>query len=169
MNTSTHTIRSFPPIVDTRSRILILGSMPGAMSLAKRQYYGYPRNQFWKIMFSLFDREIADEYDDKIAFLKSRSIALWDVLARCERNGSADTAIRNPKPNDIRGMLRDHPAIHRVLFNGKSVEKLFRTHIGYNDLPIDAFHTLPSTSPAHAVRFEVKYDTWKHAIRESGI
>ncbi len=117
-------------------------------------------------MFSIFNQEIADEYIEKIAFLKKNSIALWDVLESCERTGSADAAIRNPKPNDIRGLLFGYPAIQLVLFNGKSVEKLFKKHIGYNDLPEVMFRVLPSTSPAHAVRFEEKHDEWKRAIKE---
>lgn len=166
MNTSPHILHSFPPIVDARSRLLVLGSMPGAMSLEKREYYGHPLNAFWKIMFSIFNQEIADEYNEKIAFLKMHSIALWDVLESCERTGSADAAIRNPKPNDIRGLLCGYPAIQRVLFNGKSVEKLFKKYIGYNDLPGVAFRVLPSTSPAHAVRFEDKYTAWERVMRE---
>lgn len=166
MSTAPHLLHSFPPVVDARSRILVLGSMPGVMSLEKREYYGHPMNIFWKIIFSMFGREIADTYGDKIAFLKKNFIALWDVLESCERAGSADAAIRNPSPNDIKGLLRDHPAIRCVLFNGKSVEKLFRAQIGYNDMQDVSYYTLPSTSPAHAVRFEVKYNAWESVMRE---
>lgn len=168
MNGSPHTIHSFPPVVDDRSRILILGSMPGAMSLEKRHYYGNPRNRFWKIIHAVFGHEPAGGYDDDIAFLKRNSIALWDVLESCERTGSADAAIKHPRPNDILGLLRGHPAIRCVLFNGKSAEKLFRAHVGYDGLPVRAYHTLPSTSPAHAVKFEVTYDAWERAMRECG-
>jgi len=47
-------LRSFKPVVDENSRVLILGSMPGPEALRKRQYYGFDGNHFWKILPRLF-------------------------------------------------------------------------------------------------------------------
>lgn len=86
-------IKSFEPLVDKESKVLILGSMPGVMSLNKQQYYGNPRNHFWKIIYSLFN-EVEDElYEQKKAFLLRKGIALWDVINNCYREGSLDSNI----------------------------------------------------------------------------
>ncbi len=159
-------IRSFGPVVDARSRILILGSMPGVMSLEKQEYYGHPRNAFWKIIYAVFGRAVEDDYRIRCAFLKSRGVALWDVIESCERPGSSDTAITNARPNDITRLVRGHRAITAVLFNGHAAEKIYKKHIGYEALPAIACHVLPSTSPANTMEYEEKYTRWKSAIRE---
>ncbi|TAL37001.1 MAG: DNA-deoxyinosine glycosylase [Spirochaetes bacterium] len=159
-------IRSFPPIADSSSRILILGSMPGVMSLDKKEYYGNPANKFWKIMFAVFGAPGSDNYRDKLRLLKNNAVALWDVLESCEREGSLDSEIRNERPNDIGALVKKYPGIRCLLFNGKSVAKLFKKHHGADTLPGLEARILPSTSPAHAVSFEVKYAEWKRVIGE---
>jgi hypoxanthine-DNA glycosylase len=88
------TMRStgLPPIIDDLSRVIILGSMPSEMSLILHQYYGNPRNHFWKIGYSLFGREPHPVYEDRVAFLREKRIALWDVIDSCERGRGAWTA-----------------------------------------------------------------------------
>ncbi|MDV3426481.1 MAG: DNA-deoxyinosine glycosylase [Bacillota bacterium] len=94
-------IRSFDPIADENSKLLILGTMPGAESLRKQQYYGYDRNQFWKIMFSVFQEDFKENYDEKKKLLLENGAALWDVIKNCERENSSDSKIKRPEANDI--------------------------------------------------------------------
>ena len=159
---------SFPPVVDGRAKILILGTMPGLASLRANQYYAHPGNAFWKIIYGLFGQEPDPDYRRKIEFLRGKGIALWDVVQSCERPGSADSAIRREIPNDIEGLLKEFPAIRAIICNGRKAEALFRKHIGgANGLTCQC---LPSTSPAHASKsYEDKRREWagiKEALHE---
>ena len=157
------TINSFPPVVDQNTEVLILGTMPGAMSLEKQEYYGYPRNQFWKIMYTLFaELPVADEFETKIALLQRNNIGLWDVLEACERKGSLDINIKNQTENDIRGLLHKHPKIRKILFNGKESFRFFVKKFGE---PMDIeHHVMPSTSPANTTSFDKKLEAWRTAL-----
>lgn len=159
---------SFPPIVPARPHTLILGSMPSVASLERQQYYGFKHNAFWKIMAALLEFDADASYRERTRALQNAGIALWDVLASCERKGSLDSDIEHAtaQANDIEGLLRKHPSIERICLNGKSVEQLFRKHV-LKHQKISAhveIVTLPSTSPANArLRFEDKLDLW-HAV-----
>ena len=159
-------VRSFPPVANAAARILILGSMPGAASLAASRYYAHPRNAFWPIMGELIGAGPELPYRERLMVLKRHGIALWDVLKSCHRPGSLDAAIDDAslEPNDLPGFLRRHPRIDRLYFNGAKAEQVFRRHV----LPrLEAAACprcvrLPSTSPAHAARsFEQKLDAWR--------
>jgi hypoxanthine-DNA glycosylase len=148
LSASAPLLRSFEPIVDARSRVLVLGTMPGTKALRIQQYYGYERNHFWPIMFDLLAGGRALDYPEKLALVRRHRIALWDVLASCERLGAADAAIRNGVPNAIPELLARHPGIHTVFCNGGLSAKLFLQHFGGRvSVPMIQ---LPSTSPAHA-------------------
>jgi hypothetical protein len=86
-------IFSFPPISDPRSEVLVLGTMPGEMSLRLSQYYGHKGNQFWRIMFELHGVDFSADYERRRQLLLENRIALWDVLKACVREGSADSGI----------------------------------------------------------------------------
>jgi hypoxanthine-DNA glycosylase len=144
-------VRSFPPVARRDAEVLILGSMPGAASLAANQYYAHPRNAFWRIMGSVLGFDPAAPYAVRVNALKTARIALWDVLRSCVRPGSLDAMIADEEPNDFAAFFRAHRRIARVYFNGAKAEASFRRHV----LPaLDArgiaFARLPSTSPAHA-------------------
>lgn len=141
-------LRSFPPIADARSRVLVLGTMPGPEALRKQQYYGFKGNHFWRIMSDLLARGRELPYDDKIELLRRNRIAVWDVLESCERVGAADAAIRNANPNDIPGLLAWHPGIHTVFCNGTLSARLFERH--FAGAIARRMIGLPSTSPANA-------------------
>ena len=158
-------IASFPPIVNTETETLILGTMPGAMSLQKQEYYAYKQNQFWKIMFTVFaNGQVPEIFEHKVALLQQNHIGLWDVLANCERQGSLDIHIKNHTENDITGLLQQFPKIKKILFNGKESHRYFMKKFGTIDGI--SLHVLPSTSPANTVRFELKLSEWQKALFE---
>lgn len=163
LSASAPLLRSFAPIADERSRVLVLGTMPGTKALRIQQYYGYERNHFWPIMFDLLAGGRALDYPEKIALMRRHRIALWDVLASCERTGAADAAIRNGTPNAIPELLERHPGIHTVFCNGGLSAKLFLQHFaGRVTVPMIG---LPSTSPAHAAMpYAAKRARWKIVI-----
>lgn len=158
-------LRSFDPVIDCKCKIIILGTMPGVKSLDKQEYYGHERNAFWNIVCSLFGRSGITEYSQKKAFLLEHHIALWDVLKACEREGSLDSNIKNPVPNDFKSLFQKYPNIQAIYFNGEPAEKLFdrlvAKSIGRVEIPK---FRLPSTSPANAIRYEQKLKHWNLII-----
>lgn len=150
----------FPPQASPDARILILGTMPSAASLQKHQYYGNPNNAFWPIVFSLWNEPLPDDYDARVQFLAMHRIALWDVLRLCDREGSADAAIRQPHPNDFVAFAREHPCIHTLFFNSTNAAVFYRKLVIPDPFAAAEKHTLPSTSPARAMRFEAKRELW---------
>lgn len=151
-------ISSFPPVIDSRSEILILGSIPGAKSLEMQQYYAHPQNKFWKIIFNLFHENFTEDYFERMDVLKKHHIALWDVIDSCERKGSLDSEIRNEEANQIEGLLEQYPNIRAIFCNGGKSYKNLQKVLGKNyRLPIVL---LPSTSPLHTVSFEKKLEEW---------
>ena len=160
-------LRSFKPIVDKRSKVLVLGTMPGPEALRRREYYGFPGNHFWPILQKLFgagDRHLS--YPQKIRLVRKNRIALWDVIASCEREGASDGAIRRVKPNRIPQLLRQYPNIRKIFVNGKTAERLFRLH--FKNTAKVPVHGLPSTSPAHAaMSLKRKAEFWSKVKRAS--
>lgn len=163
-------IYSFPPFETATSHTLILGTMPGKMSLALQQYYAHPRNAFWPIMGELFGFDAREDFSTRKLRLMAAGIALWDVLQSCIREGSLDTDIDTESivPNDLAGFLDSHTAIRRIGFNGTKAAQLFRRHVQphltINDRSIE-YLFLPSTSPAHAgMNFEKKLLAWRRII-----
>jgi len=150
------------PVADRATRILILGSFPGAASLAAQQYYGHPRNQFWPLLAAVLDTELAGlPYPQRLRRLLAHGVGLWDVIASCERAGSLDSAIRNPRHNDFSVLKRRCPLLTRICFNGKTAGK-FEPRLaaaGFQTL------VLPSSSPANAQSsFAEKLVLWRGII-----
>ncbi len=150
-------IFSFPPIINEQSKILILGTMPGKDSLKFNEYYAHSRNAFWKIMFTLFNQPFSSDYKTKQALLLNNNIALWDILKACERESSLDSDIIGEEPNDLEILLKNHPQINHLIFNGKSAVNYFMKYKKENSLP---FKVLPSTSPAFTISIERKLSEW---------
>ncbi|UAL11914.1 DNA-deoxyinosine glycosylase [Caulobacter segnis] len=148
----------FPPVVDANTRVLILGSLPGEASLAVQQYYGNPRNAFWRLMEGVLGVAlVALNYEARLTALLAHGVGLWDVIAEAERPGSLDAAIRDPAANDLLALVETLPALRVVAFNGGTAAKLGERLIG-GRIPTIA---LPSSSPAHAARtFEHKAQAW---------
>lgn len=153
-------LTSFQSIIDERSRILILGSMPGVESLRLQQYYANPRNQFWKIIYGIFDAGPGQAYEERISFIKSKNIALWDVIENCYREGSLDSKIREEQVNDFRGLYNAYPNVKTILFNGGKAYETYKKWIGFG-MPSDiTFQKLTSSSPANTKRYEEKLREW---------
>jgi hypoxanthine-DNA glycosylase len=153
---------SFAPVVDASTETLILGSLPGAASLAAGRYYAHPRNQFWRLVGAVIGVDLASlPYDDRLATLLRHRIGLWDVIADAERAGSLDAAIRNHAPNDLQSLVASLSALRTIGFNGGTAAKIGRARLG----PLAERYrlvTLPSSSPAHAARsFEEKLTFWR--------
>ena len=157
-------LEGLPPIADDRARILILGNMPSVMSLAAQQYYGNPRNGFWRITGDIFGFDPSSSYEDRTAALRVRGVAVWDVLRLCRREGSLDSSIEPDTmvANDFGPFFRTHPAIGQVFFNGAAAEKNF-LRLTSIDRPL-GYRRLPSTSPAQTMRYEDKLSVWREAL-----
>jgi double-stranded uracil-DNA glycosylase len=159
----------FPPIAGGRPRVLVLGSLPGRKSLEMGQYYAQPQNGFWRIMGALFGAEPSLPYPDRLERLIANRVAVWDVLAAGEREGSLDSAIvpASIVVNDFGSFFARHADIGLICFNGAKAAELFRRRV-LPALPQVASLpscVLPSTSPANAsVPFAAKLARWSAAL-----
>ncbi|WP_428631635.1 DNA-deoxyinosine glycosylase [Sphingopyxis sp.] len=150
---------SFAPHVAPDTRLLILGSLPGARSLAERQYYAHPTNQFWRLVGEVVDLPLAAlPYADRLAALHQAKIGLWDVIRSAERQTSSDSLIREVEAHDLTALIAGLPDLRMIAFNGgKSAA------IGRRQLPSlhgIAIIDLPSSSAAHTIGFTAKRDRW---------
>lgn len=155
-----------PPRADAQCRVLVLGSMPGGASLQEAQYYAHPRNRFWPVMAAVCGFAPDLPYDARLEALRQAGVGLWDVIGRCERKGSLDSAIvrGSEVPNPIADWLTTHPQVTAIALNGGKAAEAFRRHIRPT-LPDDAAlvtFALPSTSPAHAAMgLPALVDAWR--------
>lgn len=162
MPATTPTLSGLAPVIDANTRVLVLGSFPGAASLAAGQYYAHPRNQFWALLTALIgDEMVTVSYTARLEVLSKNHIGLWDVLSACEREGSLDTAIRKPAANDFKRLRHLCPELETVGFNGQTSGKFAPqfAEAGYRTV------VLPSSSPAHmAMSFEQKLAVWRRLV-----
>lgn len=153
--------RCFAPVVDARTRLLVLGSLPGEQSLAAQQYYANPQNRFWRLMSELLGTDlVALGYGARLAALLAHHVGLWDVVAEASRPGSLDSSIRDREDNDLVQLLRRFPGIRTLGFNGATAARL-----GTRALGEAAAHyrivQLPSSSPAHTMPYAEKLEQWR--------
>jgi len=143
-------LRGLPPIVRADCRVLILGSFPGVASLAAGRYYAHPRNRFWPVLQAIWPQrpmpQAGTGADEVGAWLAECGLGLWDVIARCDRAGSLDSAIRDAEMNDVAALARKLPALRAIVHNGGESARHGR-HLDALGLPR---LILPSTSPANA-------------------
>ncbi|MUT67892.1 DNA-deoxyinosine glycosylase [Paenibacillus sp. NEAU-GSW1] len=142
-------IHSFPPVIDDRARVLVLGTAPSVKSLEHKQFYGHPRNYFWGVVYGLFGAGAPnDHYGSRLAFLQEHRLAVFDVIESCEREGSLDVNIRDERPNDLPALLAQYPGLRCFAFNGSKAfstfRKFYRNHPAFEQLTLVQ---LPSTSP----------------------
>jgi hypoxanthine-DNA glycosylase len=156
-----------PPVIARRTRLLVLGSFPGAASLQAGQYYAHPRNHFWPLMGALLGADLAGlAYRERLALLRARGVGLWDVYASCRREGSLDSAIQDAVPNDLESLRGLAPRLAAVAHNGSESARAMRVtaRLGVPVL------RLPSTSPAHASwSLARKCEAWRAAFVAAGI
>ncbi len=157
-------IHNIPPVFDSESRILILGSFPSVKSRESEFFYGHPQNRFWRVTAAVFNCDVPQTTDEKKAFLLKNHIALWDVIESCEIEGSSDSSIRNAVPNDIMRILNSAD-IKAIFVNGKTAEKYYKKYL-FPQTKTEAV-CLPSTSPANAAKSPGRLiEEWK-IIRSS--
>jgi hypoxanthine-DNA glycosylase len=170
-------IHCFPPVMDGRTQVLILGSLPGVSSLAKKEYYANSANQFWRLLGTALGISFLARfsYANRLRLVQHLGIGIWSSLKSGEREGSSlDAKIRDIKPVDFLRTLVDSDAadsVKAVLFDGRLAQTVFMKEIfwglpSYYQRTID-FSYLPSSSPAYArMRFQEKSRLWTFRIRE---
>ncbi len=162
------TKQGLEPLVCNEPKILILGSLPGDISIKSQEYYANPQNFFWRIIATITGSPVPFSYHAKKEMLAKNNIALWDVYASAERPGSSDSKIRGGEFNDIAGFIARNPTISTVVFNGKKAFESFgkylkrlpdMTHLGHlRGCPCS------STSPAvlcTGLTFDDLVNEWK--------
>ncbi|WP_338427023.1 DNA-deoxyinosine glycosylase [Sphingopyxis kveilinensis] len=151
---------SFAPHVAPDTRLLILGSLPGARSLAERQYYAHPTNQFWRLVGAVIDRPLAElPYSERLASLRAAKIGLWDVIRSAERRTSSDSHIRDAEAHDLAALVAALPDLRMIAFNGGKAAA-----IGRRQLPVlDSVEVvdLPSSSAANTIGYALKWKQWQ--------
>lgn len=151
--------RCFPPAAPPHIRLLVLGSLPGEESLARNQYYGHPRNQFWRLTGELIGSDLVPlPYVERLARLNAHDVGLWDVVASAVRPGSLDQHMRAITPNALRRFVETLPRLEAIAFNGTTASRIGRGQIG--DWP-GQLVDLPSSSPANTMRLEEKARIWR--------
>ena len=153
--------RCFPPVVDTNTKVLVLGSLPGEVSLAQSQYYANRQNRFWSLIGEVIGTDLVSlDYDARLQTLLLHRVGLWDVVAEAEREGSLDSRIRNHASNDLINLIESLPALVAIAFNGGTAARL-----GIKALQgaADRYELirLPSSSPAYTVPYAEKLVAWE--------
>ena len=151
----------FPPVIREDTRLLVLGSLPGAVSLAQQRYYAHPQNQFWRLIGAVIERDLVPlGYEDRLETLLEARIGLWDTVAAATRKGSLDADIRLHAASDLAALAATLPDLRAIAFNGGTSARIGRRQLAGVDA-IDLID-LPSSSPAYAVKgLAKKLETWR--------
>lgn len=150
----------FPAIADERTRLFILGSLPGDRSIAVQQYYGHPTNHFWKLLGALTGEPLPGlPYEERLKRILARDIGLWDVFQAAHRQGSGDTAIREGRRNALDNLAAHYPNLRAIAFNGGTAAREGRRY--FSEGGPFALINLPSSSAANTIGFEAKLAAWK--------
>lgn len=150
----------FPPVTRSDTRLLVLGSLPGAISLAQQRYYAHPQNLFWRLMGAVTGRDLVPlAYEDRLEALLDAKVGLWDTVAAATREGSLDAAIRLHEASDLAALVATLPALRAIGFNGATSARIGRRQLVGATGPV--LIDLPSSSPAYAsLSFEKKRAAW---------
>ncbi len=170
-NTEPRRLSGLGPVAGPGARLLILGSFPSEASLRAQQYYAHPRNHFWPILSAIWGLEgrhalSALPYAERLPIAMAHGLAIWDVYAGCEREGSLDSAIRRAQLNDLAGLQRRLPTLCGIAHNGGESARHMKLTQALG-LPVCQ---LPSTSPANASwSFERKLAAWREVFDRFGV
>jgi hypoxanthine-DNA glycosylase len=161
------TLAGLAPVIARNTRLVVLGSFPGAASLAAAQYYAHPRNDFWRLLGAIWSIDLVVlPYRERLAVTRERGLGLWDVYAACRREGSLDSAIEDAQLNDLSSLRRRAPQLRAIAHNGGESARAMRitAQLGVPVL------RLPSSSPANASwSFERKLQAWRTVFVEHGV
>ena len=147
------------PVGSKDACLLILGSLPGEASLKAQRYYAHPQNQFWRLLGAALGEDLAGlDYDERLARLAARGIALWDVVGEALRRGSLDGAIRSARPNPLAEYVAAHRRLKAIAFNGQTAAKLGR--LALSGISKMQLIDLPSSSPAYTLPLAWKMERW---------
>ncbi|MFV0527221.1 MAG: DNA-deoxyinosine glycosylase [Lachnospiraceae bacterium] len=153
--------KGLPPVADTQANLLILGSLPGDISIERQQYYAHPRNHFWPILASLLAVPLPVSYEERTAMLLAHHVALWDVLHAARRENSLDTNIRDRQPNDLPGFLQEHPDIRFIILNGSEAHKSYLRYFKELAIPYAAVRSSSPVPSKSCNTLEEKIGQWR--------
>lgn len=161
---SAERLQGLSPHVAANTHTLLLGSFPGVASLRAQQYYGHPQNQFWRLLGESFALPLASaDYAARLALLLAQGIGLWDVITETRREGSLDSAIRDPRGSDLLGLITRLPALRTIGFNGGTAARLGLRQLGPQAAAYRIL-ALPSSSPAYTLPFADKLAAWRDLV-----
>ena len=159
-----HLTRTFGPVYDKNSNILILGSFPSVKSREQNFFYGHPQNRFWKTISAVYGCTVPADIEEKKHFLLNNHIALWDTIDSCDIVGSDDSSIKNAVPTNI-SLILSAADIKAIFCNGNVSYKLYMKYC----FPITGVEAvkLPSTSPANAAySLDKLINIWSDEIKK---
>ena len=158
--------RCFDPVVDGRTSVLVLGSLPGDQSLARQEYYGNKQNRFWCLMSEVIGRDLVPlAYPSRLQALLANGVGLWDVVAEAKRDGSLDSRIRERTDNDLLALIAELPSVTTIAFNGGTAARLGIKALGQHAQRYRVV-ILPSSSPAYTRAYAEKLTIWL-SLRDS--
>ena len=141
----------FKPIFDKNSKILILGSFPSVISRKFGFYYTNPQNRFWRVLAGVLNSPLPESKDEKINFLLSHHIAIYDAAISCEIEGSSDAKMSKIVPVNLKPIFKT-ANITQVYANGGKAYEICKKYLDDEILKATKNEVikLPSTSPANA-------------------
>ncbi len=151
-------LEGLAPVIGRDARVLVLGSFPGAASLAARQYYAHPRNHFWPVLGAILGEPLATlAYRERLRRMRAHRVGVWDTIVACERRGSLDADIRNALQGEIDRVTRVARGLRAVCFNGATAA---RAEGAWREAGFATLR-LPSTSPAYTRPLADKISAWQ--------
>ena len=136
----------FKPVYDGNAKILIMGTVPSVGGVKYNFFYMSKVNKFWYYLTKTLGttdfvalanayRAAYDKgcYNEELNAVKnalySNGIALYDIIATCERVGSSDSQIissQNNSSEKIFEIVKANPNLKMIFVNSYEVEKRLR-------------------------------------------